>query len=64
MITNVPLLLDRFECLQSDDEVKTDLELTCVDCGEVVCDVEAGDILGVLARTVSDHTCLPERDGS
>lgn len=49
--------LYRFECLQSDDDVKTDLELTCVDCGKVVCDVEAGDSLATLAKVADDHTC-------
>lgn len=54
--------LERFECLQSDDDLKRDLELTCVDCGEHICDVEVGDGLGVLARTALDHHCKPEDD--
>lgn len=52
--------LYRFECLQSDDDVKRDLELTCVDCGTVLCDVEAGDNLGTLARVADEHTCPEE----
>jgi hypothetical protein len=52
--------LHRFECRQSDDDVKTDLELTCVDCGEVLCDVEADDCLAVLVRTADQHVCSDE----
>ena len=52
--------LYRFECKQSDDEVKTDLEVTCTDCGAVICDVEAGDTLDVLARTADAHECEEE----
>jgi hypothetical protein len=48
-------VLEQFETLQSDDEVKTDLELTCRECGEHVCDVEHGDTLGVLVRTADGH---------
>lgn len=50
--------LERFTARQSDDYVKRELELTCDGCGDVVCDVEDGDTLAVLARTVSDHVCL------
>jgi hypothetical protein len=49
--------LQRFEALQSDDDVKTDLELTCTDCGEVLCDIEAGDNLKVLAEIADEHVC-------
>jgi hypothetical protein len=54
--------LHRFECRQSDDDVKTDLELTCVDCDAVVCDVEAGDSMDVLARMADEHVCSDEED--
>lgn len=49
--------LTRFEARQSDDEVKTDLELTCTDCDEVICDIEPGDSLDVLASTALGHKC-------
>jgi hypothetical protein len=52
--------LQRFEALQSDDDVKTDLELTCTDCGEVVCDIEHGDNLKILCSVADDHVCEPE----
>ena len=54
--------LHRFEAKASDDDLKTDLELTCVDCGKVICDIEAGDTLDVLARTADDHTCEDDED--
>ena len=49
--------LHRFEARQSDDDLKIDLELTCVDCATVVCDIEQGDTLAVLARTADGHVC-------
>ena len=49
--------LHRFTVRQSDDIVKTDLELTCDECGIVVCDVEANDNLKVLAECADEHTC-------
>lgn len=52
-------VLAGFEVLQSDDPVKTDLELTCSTCREHVCDVEAGDTLDVLAASATDHECKP-----
>jgi len=52
--------LQRFEALQSTDEVKTDLELTCTECGEVVCDIEHGDNLKVLAEVADEHECSGE----
>jgi len=61
----MPLLTDslqRFEALQSTDQVKTDLELTCTECGEVVCDIEAGDNLKVLAEVANDHECEDAED--
>lgn len=53
--------LYQFEARQSDDDVKTDLELTCADCGRVLCDVEDGDSLGTLAAVATDHVgrCAP-----
>lgn len=49
--------LERFELRQSDDYVKRDLEVTCTDCGEVICDAEDEDTLGLLARVAEDHDC-------
>jgi hypothetical protein len=49
--------LRRFTARQSDDDVKDDLELTCEDCDEHLCDVEAGDSLETLARMTLDHYC-------
>lgn len=54
--------LHRFDLKQSDDPVKTDLELTCSECGEVLCDVEADDNLGVLATVADNHACAAEPD--
>ena len=54
--------LGQFTALQSSDFVKTDLELTCDDCGQVICDVEDGDNLLVLLRTATAH--LDECDPS
>ena len=52
-----------FETVASDDEVKTDLELTCMRCGGVVCDVEAGDDLHTLVGVATDHlTTCPRKD--
>ena len=50
-------VLSQFEARTSDDEVKRDLELTCRSCDEVLCDIEHGDSLDVLVRTVADHSC-------
>jgi hypothetical protein len=52
--------LHRFELRQSDDDVKTDLEVTCVDCDAVICDAEHGDTLDLLARTADAHVCETE----
>lgn len=49
--------LSGFEARQSADEVKTDPELTCVECGAVVCDIEHGDTLATLVATAIDHEC-------
>lgn len=49
--------LGQFVAKASDDEVKADLELRCVYCDAHICDIEHGDTLAVLARTVEDHEC-------
>jgi len=54
--------MGKFECRQSDDDVKRDLELTCVVCGVHVCDVEAGDMLETLVAVAADHRCQSEID--
>lgn len=54
----VPETFNSLECFAawpSDDELKTDLELACTLCGEVLCDIEANDTLDVLARTALEH---------
>lgn len=53
----------RVEARQSDDDVKRDLELTCVDCEQVLCDIEHGDVMGVLINMVEDHNCPGAPDG-
>lgn len=54
--------LEEFELRQSDDEVKTDLEVTCVQCDAVICDAEHSDTLGTLVRVVLDHQCADKED--
>ena len=49
--------VSQFEVRQSDDIVKTDLELTCTECGVSVCDVEDGDQLRILISMAEDHVC-------
>jgi hypothetical protein len=68
-IVDVLKRLDQFEAKVSTDEVKRDLELTCLRCGHIVCDVEGGDTLDVLARVALAHvagddnlTCTPEEN--
>jgi hypothetical protein len=56
-VDNAEEFLGRFETLQSDDDVKRDLELTCTVCGQVLCDVEDGDELAVLVSAASEHDC-------
>ena len=56
--------LEGFEARQSDDIVKNDLELTCVTCHVVICDIEHGDTLAVLTRTALDHECGQVNDFS
>jgi hypothetical protein len=58
-------LLRDFQAVQSDDIVKSDLELTCLRCGEVVCDVEHEDTLETLVNVALNHRCgeSDDRDG-
>jgi hypothetical protein len=49
------LSLRRAELRASTDSVKMDLELVCLDCGEHLCDAEAGDRLDILADVADDH---------
>lgn len=49
--------LDAFKCVGSDDPAKIDLELKCDECGEHLCDIEAGDDLDILLDVATDHTC-------
>jgi hypothetical protein len=39
----------------SDDLIKRDLELTCNDCGEILCDAESGDTPLVLLEVEIAH---------
>jgi len=50
--------LEKFSARLSDDPLKRDLELTCDDCGRVLCDVQAGDSLAVLASIAVGHTLV------
>ena len=54
-------ILEAFQLVQSDDEVKRDLELTCLTCGMHVCDAEPDDTLGTLAKAAvgHEHACAP-----
>ena len=58
------LIAKGFPLLASDDDVKTDLELTCGTCGEPLCDAEAGDDLDTLARVAAGHSCLRTPSGT
>jgi hypothetical protein len=49
--------LSTFEAQQSDDDLKTELELTHTICGEVLCDIEDGDELAVLVSVAEGHQC-------
>jgi hypothetical protein len=40
---------------RSDDSVKRDLELVCDTCEHILCDVEDGDTVGLLAETCAGH---------
>lgn len=52
---DLPAILESATCRLSDDPAKHDLELTCDECGEVICDVEDGDTIGILGSVVTDH---------
>lgn len=54
-VSDVDGVLAGFEPRQSDDGVKSDLELTCTTCGIVLCDVEHGDGMDTLVRMCLDH---------
>lgn len=58
------LRLEEFELVRSDDAVKTDLELICLRCAALICDVQADDTLGVLVRTAVSHICAPWTENS
>ena len=60
---NTDILLE-FSARASDDIVKRDLELTCDRCGDVVCDIETGDSLGVLANVADEHWQLKHAGGT
>lgn len=47
--------IEYFEVRASDDIVKADRELACTYCDAVLCDVEPGDTLRVLASVAEDH---------
>lgn len=64
--SDVQIILDALagiEARLSDDVVKTSLELTCVACDEIICDVEHRDTLSVLASTALDHKCVRNKKG-
>lgn len=48
-------IMQWFEAVASDDDLKRDLELTCTKCGEHVCDVEHQDSLSTLENVARDH---------
>jgi hypothetical protein len=47
--------MEDFAAVQSDDMVKADLELTCLRCSLVLCDIEHDDTLSVLVSVATDH---------
>lgn len=47
--------LFNFELRQSDDSVKTDLELTCITCNEKLCDAQHSDSMHSLVAMCEDH---------
>jgi hypothetical protein len=51
----VPPLLRGFVLWQSSDDVKRDLEVICLTCGEHLCDAEHGDLLEILATAAASH---------
>lgn len=55
-------LLRRFEARNSTDVVKRSLELTCTECDEPLCDIEAGDSFDSLAIVMAEHVCDDESE--
>lgn len=51
----IVVMLETIETRQSDDVVKTDLEVVCTRCDAHLCDVQHGDTLGTLAGLAYDH---------
>lgn len=49
--------LEHIVLVQSEDEVKRDLEVRCSLCNLHICDAEPGDTLDLLYRTAADHDC-------
>ena len=49
--------LGNVSCVASDDSVKRELELTCDECGEYLCDVEDGDSIEILSGIATEHQC-------
>lgn len=60
MPTNDFELLNQFTFKASADPVKTDLELRCNHCGELLADAEADDTLAALVLLATTHA--PECD--
>lgn len=52
--------LGAFIARQSEDIAKLDLELTCGECGTVICDIQADDNLRSLVSVAEDHICPEE----
>ena len=51
----LPRFLPGYVLVQSSDDVKRDLEITCETCGAYICDAEPGDSLHTLALAAADH---------
>ncbi|MEO3857447.1 hypothetical protein [Acrocarpospora sp. B8E8] len=51
----IPFPAQQFVVYQSEDHVKTDLELTCTVCRQVLCDVEHNDDLIILVAFAIAH---------
>lgn len=47
--------LGNFMVQDSDDLAKQAPELVCLLCDDIICDVEHGDTLNILAQTAMDH---------
>lgn len=54
--------LRNFQARASSDPVKTDLELTCLLCGESVCDIEHEDTLNILVDVAIEHAATVHGD--